>query len=35
MATNHIMLHMLKTRGFKMEKIEDGYYAELVINEPK
>ena len=35
MATNHIMLHMFKIRGFKMEKIEDGYYAELVINEPK
>ena len=35
MATNHIMLHMFKTRGFKMEKVEDGYYAELVINEPK
>ncbi|MDA3813805.1 MAG: GNAT family N-acetyltransferase [Candidatus Cloacimonetes bacterium] len=35
MATNHIMLHMFKTRGFKMEKIEDGYYAELIINEPK
>lgn len=35
MATNHIMLHMFETRGFKMEKVEDGYYAELVINEPK
>ncbi len=33
LATNHIMLHMFKTRGFKMEKQEDSYYAELVINE--
>ncbi len=35
MATNHIMQHMFKSRGYKMERIEDGYYAELVINEPK
>jgi len=35
MATNHIMQHMFKSRGYKMEKVEDGYYAELVINEPK
>jgi acetyltransferase len=32
LATNHIMLHMFKKRGFKMEKQEDSYYAELVIN---
>ncbi len=32
LAINHIMLHMFKTRGYKMEKNEDGYYAELVIN---
>ena len=35
LVTNHIMQHMFRTRGFKMEKVEDGYYAELVINEPK
>ena len=35
MATNHIMQHMFKSRGYKMQKVEDGYYAELVINEPK
>jgi acetyltransferase len=35
LATNHIMLHMFKTRGFKMVKEEDSYFAELVINEPK
>ncbi len=35
MATNHIMQHMFKSRGYKMEKVEDGYYAELIINEPK
>lgn len=34
LAQNHIMLHMFKTRGFKLEKHEDSYYAELVINEP-
>lgn len=35
LAINHIMLHMFRTRGYTMEKNEDGYYAELVINEPK
>jgi len=29
LAVNHIMLHMFKTRGFKMTKVEDGYYAEI------
>ena len=33
MTQNHIMQHMFKSRGYKMEKVEDGYYAELVINE--
>lgn len=32
LTQNHIMQHMFKTRGFKMEKVEDGYYAELIIN---
>ncbi|KQC03587.1 MAG: acetyl CoA synthetase subunit alpha [Candidatus Cloacimonas sp. SDB] len=35
LANNHIMLHMFKKRGFTLEKQEDSYYAELVINEPK
>jgi len=35
MTTNHIMQHMFRSRGYKMQKVEDGYYAELVINEPK
>jgi len=34
LAENHIMLHMFRTRGYKMVRIEDGYYAELTINEP-
>lgn len=33
LAVNHIMLHMFKIRGFKLEKREDSYYAELVIND--
>jgi acetyltransferase len=32
LAQNHIMQHMFRARGYKMEKMEDGYYAELVIN---
>jgi acetyltransferase len=32
MAQNHIMQHMFRARGYKMEKVEDGYYAELEIN---
>ena len=35
LAINHIMLHMFRTRGFSMTKIEDSYYAELIVNEPK
>ncbi|MDO9578841.1 MAG: GNAT family N-acetyltransferase [Candidatus Cloacimonadales bacterium] len=35
LATNHIMQHMFRTRGYKMQKEEDGYYAELVINNPE
>ncbi len=35
MTQNHIMQHMFRARGYKMEKVEDGYYAELIINEPK
>ncbi|MBN1685190.1 MAG: bifunctional acetate--CoA ligase family protein/GNAT family N-acetyltransferase [Spirochaetales bacterium] len=34
LTENHIMLHMFRTRGYKMTKIEDGYYAELAINPP-
>lgn len=30
---NHIMLHMFRKRGFTMKTVEDGYYAELVVNE--
>jgi acetyltransferase len=30
---NHIMQHMFRSRGFTMKIVEDGYYAELVINE--
>jgi acetyltransferase len=29
LAVNHIMLHMFRTRGFKLRKVEDGYYAEI------
>jgi len=29
LAVNHIMLHMFRARGFKLTKIEDGYYAEI------
>jgi len=29
------MQHMFRSRGYKMERIEDGYYAELEINESK
>jgi acetyltransferase len=32
---NHIMLHMFRKRGFKMSIVEDGYYAELVVDEYK
>ncbi len=35
MASFHIMQHMFNRRGYKMQKVEDVYYAELVINEPK
>jgi len=35
LAENHIMLHMFRSRGFNMTKLEDGYYAEKIINEPK
>ena len=34
-AQNRVMLHMFRTRGFKIEKVDDGYYAELVINKPE
>ncbi len=30
---NYIMLHMFRKRGFKMKKVEDGYYAEQIVNE--
>ena len=29
MPDNNIMVHMFKTRGFKVTRDEDGYYAEL------
>jgi acetyltransferase len=29
LTINHIMLHMFRVRGFKMTKVEDGYYAEI------
>jgi acetyltransferase len=32
LVQNHIMQHMFRERGYKMEKVEDSYYAELVIN---
>ncbi|RLC49370.1 MAG: acetyl CoA synthetase subunit alpha, partial [Candidatus Cloacimonadota bacterium] len=32
LATNHIMQHMFRSRGYKMERVDDGYYAELEIN---
>ncbi|RLC53631.1 MAG: acetyl CoA synthetase subunit alpha [Candidatus Cloacimonadota bacterium] len=32
LATNHIMQHMFRARGYKMERVDDGYYAELEIN---
>jgi acetyltransferase len=32
LVQNHIMQHMFRSRGYKMEKVEDSYYAELVIN---
>ncbi len=35
LANNHIMLHMFRERGFNMIKVEDSFYAELIINEPK
>ncbi|MDP8200951.1 MAG: bifunctional acetate--CoA ligase family protein/GNAT family N-acetyltransferase [Candidatus Tenebribacter burtonii] len=35
LVTNHIMQHMFKSRGYKMERIEDSYYAELIINKSK
>ena len=35
LVTNHIMQHMFKTRGYKMERVEDSYYAELIISESK
>jgi acetyltransferase len=35
LADNHIMLHMFKSRGFTMKKVEDSFYAELTINKPK
>ncbi|MCF7920752.1 MAG: acetate--CoA ligase family protein [Candidatus Cloacimonetes bacterium] len=31
LAVNHIMLHMFRTRGFKLTKVEDGYYAEIDV----
>jgi len=33
LANNHIMLHMFRARGFNMIKVEDSFYAELIINE--
>jgi len=35
LVTNHIMQHMFRSRGYILEKVEDSYYAELEINEPK
>jgi len=35
LAQNRVMQHMFRTRGFKIEKVDDGYYAELVINKPE
>lgn len=35
LANNHIMLHMFRARGFSMTRIEDSFYAELIVNEPK
>lgn len=32
LADNHIMLHMFRSRDFKMIKTEDSFYAEKVIN---
>ncbi len=32
LAANRKMLHMFEKRGFKLTKMEDSYYAELVIN---
>jgi hypothetical protein len=31
LAVNHIMLHMFRARGFKLTKTEDGYYAEIDV----
>jgi len=31
LVTNHIMQHMFRSRGYKLEKVEDSYYAELEI----
>jgi acetyltransferase len=33
LAQNHIMQHMFRARGYHMERVEDGYHAELVIND--
>lgn len=30
---NHIMLHMFRKRGFKMSMVDEGYYAELVMDQ--
>ncbi|MDP8242340.1 MAG: bifunctional acetate--CoA ligase family protein/GNAT family N-acetyltransferase [Candidatus Celaenobacter antarcticus] len=35
LVDNHIMLHMFRSRGFSMTKVEDSFYAEKVVNEPK
>ena len=35
LVDNHIMLHMFRSRGFTMKKVEDSFYAELTINKPK
>jgi acetyltransferase len=35
LVQNHIMQHMFRERGYKMEKVEDSYYAELIIDESK
>jgi len=35
LAENFIMLHMFRERGYNLTKIDEGYYAEKVINEPK
>jgi len=32
LVDNHIMLHMFRSRGFKLTKVEDSFYAELTIN---